>query len=102
MSDLDQLYVRLLHHGLVKLRDLVAGGDDRWAFATAEMLHQVPSLLGETNERRHVYFWRSERGAYLEWLRMSGNEDAASYTRTFYEPIWREMEIELGHLLARD
>ncbi|WP_146585473.1 hypothetical protein [Posidoniimonas polymericola] len=66
------------------------------------MLHNAPSLTGESNERRHAYFWRSERGAYLEWLISSGNEDAASYTRTFYEPIWREMEIELGDLLARD
>ncbi|QDV72062.1 hypothetical protein K2D_01820 [Planctomycetes bacterium K2D] len=95
MNVLDQLYIRLLHHGLQILRDAAACRDTAWSHAEAELLHNVPSLIGESNLRRHAYFWDQERRAYLAWLEQSENPRAVSKAKTFYDPIWREMEVEL-------
>ena len=56
------------------------------------MLHNVPSLLDETNARRHEYFYFTERKIIIEWVNASGRDEVKKRTRLFYEPIWREME----------
>jgi hypothetical protein len=96
MNTLDRLYVRLLHHGLQILRDAAACDDAAWSYAEAELLHNVPSLIGEPNLRRHAYFWDQERQAYLTWLEKSENVRAASLAKTLYDPIWPSIEAELA------
>jgi hypothetical protein len=63
------------------------------------LLHNVPSLLGEKNIERHRYFWFQERAHYIEWVSDAGNELAKSRMRTFYEPIWEEMESTVLELI---
>ena len=65
-----------------------------------EMLHNVPSLLGEENVERHRYYWFSERQHFIDWVSASGRDEAKSRMRTFYEPIWREMEPLVCDLIA--
>jgi hypothetical protein len=66
----DRAYLDLLHHGLVRLRNLSHA--DRMGNRThadrmdlcrveAEHLHEMPTLVGETNERRHVYYLNGTR-----------------------------------------
>jgi len=92
MSDLDAIYSRLLTVGFVVLRQAVDAKDDDWINAELELLHNVPSLIGESNTKRHQHFWFEERSHYIEWVSAASNKAAESRMRTFYEPIWDELE----------
>ncbi len=70
--------------------------------AELELLHNIPSLLGEENIERHRYFWFKERTHYLEWLTSNGSAEAQSRMRTFYEPIWQEMESSVLDLTGSE
>jgi hypothetical protein len=48
--------------------------DLEWLDAEIELLHNVPSLIGEKNPKRHEYFLQQERPAYLEWVDAPGRE----------------------------
>jgi hypothetical protein len=91
MDELDRLYARLLQVGLLVLRQAIESGNQEWARAEAEFLHNVPSLLGEDNVERHRYFWNEERNYYLDWINTRGSEESRSRMRTFYEPIWNDL-----------
>jgi hypothetical protein len=98
MTELDHLYTRLLHLGFVVLRLAAAKQNQAWLKAELEMLHNVPSLIGESKIGRHAYYWEQERTSYLEWVQQSGNDEAVARARTFYEPIWAEMESLMAEL----
>ncbi len=100
MTQLAPLYIQLLQVGLIVLRQAVESGDREWFDAELELLHNVPSLIEEANTARHRYFWDQERTRYLEWVSGSGRDLARSRMRTFYEPIWDEMEPLVHQLLA--
>jgi len=92
MDELERLYGRLLQVGFIVMGQAADSGNLDWLRAEIELLHNVPSLLCETNNKRHEYFWNGERPHYLDWLSEHGNEDAKARMRTFYLPIWNEME----------
>jgi hypothetical protein len=99
VEELNALYNRLLLFGLVILREAIYAGNDDWAKAEVEMLHNIPSLIGEQNIERHRYFWFAERELYIEKITALGLDEPKSRMLTFYEPIWREMEpVLLGVL----
>ncbi|OJU98496.1 MAG: hypothetical protein BGO12_22670 [Verrucomicrobia bacterium 61-8] len=100
-SPLDTLYRELLKVGFVVLRQAVDAGDTGWIAAEIELLHNVPSLIGETNLTRHEYFWDKERRAYLEWVCVPGREKQKSRMTTYYEPLWNEMKDHLKALNVR-
>lgn len=90
MQDLSRFYQDVLHFGLLNLREAVLTRNFEWAKEEAEFLHNIPSLIGESNTRRHLYFWDSERAHYLEWCETNGPEEARARQRRFYEPLLRE------------
>jgi hypothetical protein len=92
MNNLEVLYVRLLSVGFLVLQQAVDSGDLDWIRTEVEFLHNVPSLIGEMNIKRHRYFWLGERALYLE--RMSAHESDWQQSRiqTFYQPIFDEMQ----------
>ena len=92
MRALDEFYTRLLEVGFVILRQAVDEGDSAWLKAEFEFLHNVPSLIGESNVLRHRYFWLAEREMYLSWIENHASELAISRMRTYYAPILQEME----------
>lgn len=98
METLSELYRQFLQVGLLTLREAIGSGDRRWADAEIELLHNVPSLLCESNVERHRYYWFGERQHYLDWLAASDNRDAQSRMATYYQPIWREMEPALAEM----
>lgn len=100
MTKLDELYRQFLQLGFVVLRQAVDAHDSEWANAEVELLHNVPSLIGERNPERHRYFWHQERAAYLEWVLAPGRELQKSRVATFYEPLWKEMEGCIAELRA--
>ena len=48
----EQAYLDLLHRGLVKVRDFAWDGQMELCRIEADHLHNIPTLLGETNEHR--------------------------------------------------
>jgi hypothetical protein len=100
MDRLATLYGKLLGFGFISIREAIHSQDDEWANAEVELLHNVPSLLEESNVERHRYFWFTEREHYLDWLRTSGRERPQSRMKIYYEPIWQEMEPILLDILS--
>lgn len=92
MNELNALYAKLLHYGLLLIRDALSSNDTEWAHAQAEMLHNIPSLIDEPNVHRHHYFWSCERVAYIQWVEADGREHVRRHTAMFYEPVWQEMK----------
>jgi hypothetical protein len=99
MAKLDLLYAHLLAVGFVVMRQAAESKNRDWLDAEFELLHNVPSLIGEANPERHRYFWSQERPHYIEWVSAPGREQAKSRMLTYYKPTWDEME-PLMHQLA--
>ena len=94
--DLDTLYATLLYHGLVAIRNASFAEDLERCQAESEYLHEVPSLIGETNVRRHVYQATAVRAAYLRWAAKDGRDDVREFVEVWYAPLWRQMDSILG------
>ena len=92
MAKLDQLYAHLLAVGFVVMRQAAESKSQDWLEAEFELLHNVPSLIGESNVERHRYFWSKERPHHVKWVSAPGREQAKSRMLTYYKPIWDEME----------
>jgi hypothetical protein len=101
MHQLDLLYARLLHVGFIVLRQALDSASQDWINLEYELLHNVPSLIGERNLERHKYFWLGERTLYLERVSAAGGEQARSRMLTYYKPIWDEMEPLMAQLTAQ-
>ena len=101
MADLDLLYTRFLQLGFVVIRQAIESGKRDWIEAELELLHNVPSLVGEGNAERHRYFWCQERPHHMAWVSTPGREDAKSRMLTYYQPIWDEMEPLMTRLLGQ-
>lgn len=98
MVTLDKLYANLLAVGFVVMRQAAESNDRDWLDAEFELLHNVPSLIGESNVERHRYFWSKERTHHIEWASAPGREEAKSRMLTYYKPIWDEMEPLVAQL----
>ncbi len=99
MTPLESLYAEMLGVGLLVLGQAVESGNRDWINAEFELLHNVPSLMGEDNKERHRYFWYKERARYVDWVCGSGRDEPRSRMLTYYDPIWSEMEPLVKHLL---
>lgn len=92
MTTRDQLYCQMLTLGFIVLRQALDSGDPDWIEREMELLHNVPSLIGETNAERHKYFLEQEKRHYEEWASSPGREPQNSLMLTYYAPIWQQME----------
>jgi uncharacterized protein (TIGR02996 family) len=85
----ERAYLDILHHGLVRVRDFAYAGQTQLCEIEADHLHNIPTLLGETNESRHVFYIMQERGLYLERLRRLGATEYLELVTIWYsEPWW--------------
>jgi hypothetical protein len=92
VTQIDSLYAQTLQVGFLVLRQAFESGIRDWINAELELLHNVPTLIGETNKERHRYFWHKERRRYMDWASAPGRDQAKSRMMTYYQPIWDEME----------
>ena len=99
MEELDAFYCHLLHLGFVVLRQAIHSRNDAWIQAEVDLLHNLPSLISESNTERHRYFWFVERDLYLEKIAALRLEKATSRMKTYYEPILNEMEPVMLRIL---
>lgn len=92
----DRAYLDLLHHGLVLLRDFACRGRMEGCLIEAEHLHEIPTLIGEANEHRHVYYLRGTRGLYLQRLRELGDAAYLEQVSIWYASPWRVLAQVAG------
>jgi hypothetical protein len=90
MTDRDVIYLKILKVGLVSLRNAAYSGNTQYWIIEAEHLHNLPSLVGESNESRHEYYFDAERHSYLESVDRSMPE--VRYTLARYDELWCELE----------
>jgi hypothetical protein len=95
MKALDAAYWRILTLGLIAVRDAAANNDVARCGAEAEHIHNIPSLIGEENIHRHVYYFTMERRAYLDWIAASGRDDLQQWASLSYSAAWKEMDEAL-------
>ncbi|MEZ0216211.1 MAG: hypothetical protein ACAH89_03700 [Rariglobus sp.] len=86
MTPRDQAYLDMLHFGLHRIRENAALGYIEYCTIESEHLHNVPSLIGETNEKRHEYYFRQERDTYLQ--RVDRTLPGVSFTLERYTELW--------------
>lgn len=83
-----QAYLDLLHRGLVRLRNCAHAGSVELSHIEADHLHNIPTLLYEDNEHRHVYYIQGERGLYLQRLRELGATESLEQASIWYAEPW--------------
>jgi hypothetical protein len=93
LANIDSLYTHFLTAGFISLREALDVGDLEWAKAETELLHNVPSLIGERSWGRHDYFMNEERSVYIAWVSAPGRENVKARMKTFYQPFWSELEV---------
>lgn len=96
LSPRDRAYLNLLHYGLVLLRIFARGGRLEFSPIEAEHLHEIPTLIGETNEHRHVYYLRGTRALYLQQLRALGDAVYLEQVAVWYSEPWRVLAHAAG------
>ncbi len=93
-------YLDLLHNGLVLLCNFTDGGRVELCRIEAEHLHEVPTLIGEANEQRHVYYLSGTRELYLQQLRDLGETEYLEQAAIWYGGAWRVLAATAGLELA--
>ncbi len=97
----DRAYLDLLHFGLVQLRNF-AGNGRRLEFCPieAEHLHEIPTLIGDDNEHRHLHYLRGTRELYLQQLRVLGDALYLEGVSIWYTGPWRVLADAAGVTLT--
>jgi hypothetical protein len=96
----DGAYLALLHRGLVMIRNHAHAGHLDLCRIEADHLHNIPTLLAETNEHRHVCYIEGERGQYLERLRELGATEYLERVSIWYSEPWRVLAAAAGVQLS--
>jgi hypothetical protein len=86
MTPRDQAYIEILHFGLLRIRDNATLGNIEYCAIESEHLHNIPSLIGEVNEKRHEYYFEQERDYYLQ--RIDRTIPGIDFTLARYAELW--------------
>jgi hypothetical protein len=89
MTERDAIYVEILRFGLIGLRNSAQSGQIDYCAVESEHLHNIPSLIGETNELRHQFYYEQERTLYLE--RLDREIWGVAFTLGRYEELWKRL-----------
>lgn len=104
MEILNSIYLELLRLGLPRIQLAFYSQNKEWLRAEIEFLHNIPSLIGETNGLRHEYFWSSERALYWEAIDEL-DEEIQHGSRTHYAKLLESLYDALvakGYVGAED
>jgi hypothetical protein len=96
VSELDRLYIAILYQGLISIRNASSNGDLDLCKAESEYLHEIPSLIGEANLRRHIYQATKVRPAFLKWAKENRREDVLEFVKTWFATEWKGIDTILG------
>ena len=93
-------YLEILTWGLLAVRDQAHAGRIHLCEIEADHIHNIPSLIGEPNEQRHLFYIVKERGLFLQRLKEVGDVEYVE-RRVFYcsEP-WQVLASIAGISLS--
>ena len=68
----------------------------------SDHLHNLPSLLDETNRYRHEFYCLKERVSYLKWLLNSRDQIRILFVADWYVRHWRQIDtiLEIKQLVC--
>jgi hypothetical protein len=89
MTSRDKIYIEILHFGLMSLRESAFLDKVDLCTIEAEHLHNIPSLIGEPNEGRHIYYFDCERVSYIEKVNKIFAESPFILNR--YNELWKQL-----------
>ena len=90
MDERDEIYVQILHFALMVLHNHPKAEHAGYCAIEVEHIHNIPSLIGESNEHRHAYYLRAERGLYLE--RVDRSLSGVKFLLNRYAELWSRLE----------
>lgn len=90
MTERDRIYLRILEFGLIGIRAAACAGKVEYCEIEAEHLHNLPSLIGEMNEKRHDHYFNIERVMYIE--RVDHTIEQIGFTLRRYDELWEELK----------
>jgi hypothetical protein len=96
VNQLDQLYITILHRGLISIRNASRNGDLELCKAESEYLHEIPSLIGETNVLRHIYQATIVRPEFIQWAKKNCREDVDEFIKIWFASEWKQIDVILG------
>ena len=96
---MDEIYLEILRKGMPLLQMAITSRNEAWMDAEIDMLHNIPSLIGESNLHRHEYYWTAERIAYIDAILKIGG-DPVEYMQLCYDPLWVRLERLMSELLT--
>lgn len=96
MSELDKLYIAILQSGLAAIRNAAIQGDLEYCKVESEHLHELPSLIGESNMNCHMFYVTNTRKVYMAWASTCGREAVRDMLQYFYSAPWKKMDELLG------
>lgn len=86
----------MLKWGLLAIRDNAHSGRIALCEIEADHIHNIPSLLEESNEQRHLFYIVQERGLYLERLKKVGATEYLERRASWYSEPWRVLASIAG------
>ncbi len=100
-ESLERAYASILTIGLLALRNAAFNNDIERCKLESEHLHNVPSLIKETNVNRHLYYFNHERVCYIESAKAHDKElgcENCTNTIKLYIPHWEIIVSELSQI----
>ena len=96
MANRNDVYLQILHFGLIAIRDAAHSGKSKYCEIEADHLHNIPSLIDEQNENRHDYYFGAERNLYAERLAQLAESELPGEAHKFalqrYKDLWAELQ----------
>lgn len=92
MRTRDDVYLDILSFGLLVIRAEATKGNVEACMIEADHLHNIPSLIGETNQSRHQYYFDLERTLYIDRCEKLASTEEAKFALKRYRELWAELE----------
>lgn len=70
-----QAYLDLLEWGILMIREQARVGRADICEIESDHIHNIPSLICDSNEQRHRFYVEKERGLYLKRLKKLGDAE---------------------------
>ena len=86
-----KIYADILTIGLNGIRNAATAGNVELCRIEAEHLHNLPSLMDDSNIARHLYYFNQERVVYIKSLEdqsVTGSGDYRTEMCKIYLPYW--------------
>jgi hypothetical protein len=90
--EVSHLLIEILSMGLLRIRALGWSGDAARCAIESDHIHNVPDLLAHFSPERLAYYWDVERTSYIS--------QTAPPQLAVWEPLWRELQIQLEALAS--